>query len=170
MIPTSTFIFLFIEILAVTYLDLKVRKIPNSFAILNLIFFTYLILYQKAFYSFAWEHFAYSIIFLIIGFFLFTLKVMGGGDSKFLASFFLTIPTNYQDFFLLNLLWTTIIVSGILFLINIIENFVRIIKHIRAREFSNIKNYFGKKIPFAPVILMAWIWLGLEKIELLLPF
>ena len=170
MIPTSTFIFLLIEVLAVTYLDLKVRKIPNSFAILNLIFFTYLILFQKDLYPFAWEHFVYSITFLIIGFGLFMLKIMGGGDSKFLASFFLVIPINYQDFFLLNLLWTTIIVSGSLFLINIIENFVKIIEHIRSRDFSKIKNYFGKKIPFAPVVLMAWIWLGLEKIEFLLPF
>ena len=44
---------------------------------------------------------------------------------------------------------------------NIFENLSNIIEHIRRKNYSKIYT-FGMKIPFTPVILLSWGWLGIE--------
>ena len=88
------------------------------------------------------------------------LKVMGGGDSKFLATVFLVIPLKQQDIVFYNLLISTIIIGGIVFVNNIIVYRRELYKSIKNMDVEGIKKCFGKKFPYAPVILLAWVWFG----------
>jgi prepilin peptidase CpaA len=169
-IPLSLYIFLLIELVVLTQIDFKVRKILNPYILLNILLFFFFIFSLKPFYSLKLDHFGYPLLFIVIGWPLFKLKIMGGGDSKLLSSLFLMIPTSFQDYFLLNLLWVTILVTGFRFLINILGSFDKLKEGIKKKDFSEFQKNFGKKIPFTPIILIAWIWIGVEKSEMLLPF
>ena len=163
MIPMPLYLFLLFELLIITYLDIRYRKIPNQYIILNAILYFFFISIFKEYYFFIFGHYIYSIIFLVLGFifFLHPLKIMAGGDSKLLATFFLLVPTDFQDLFLLNLLWVTILVTSFCILLNIFENLSNIIEHIKRKNYSKIYA-FGMKIPFTPVIFLSWVWLGIE--------
>ena len=163
MIPMPLYLFLFFELIIVTYLDIRYRKIPNQYIILNLILYFFFISIFKENYNFTFGHYIYSIMFIVLGFifFLHPQKIMAGGDSKLLASIFLLVPTSYHDLFLLNILWVTILVTGFCIILNILENLRNIIEHIRRKNYSKIYA-FGMKIPFTPVILLSWGWLGIE--------
>lgn len=163
MIPIPLFLFLLFELIIITYLDFRYRKIPNHYIILNIILYFFFISIFKEHYSIVFSHYIYSIIFFILGFifFLHPLKIMAGGDSKLLASIFLLLPTDFQDLFLLNLLWVTILVTSICIILNLYENLNNIIEHVRRKNYSQIYE-FGKKIPFTPIILLSWGWLGIE--------
>ena len=163
MIPMPLYFFLLFELLIITYLDIRYRKIPNQYIILNIILYFFFISIFKGHYSFTFGHYIYSIMFIALGFifFLHPLKIMAGGDSKLLASLFLLVPTYFQDLFLLNLLWVTILVTSFFIILNIFENLSNIIEHIRRKNYSKIYA-FGMKIPFTPVILLSWGWLGIE--------
>jgi len=147
----------------ISYLDFKYRRIPYQYILLNLVLYFFFISIFKGHYSFIFEHYIYSILFIIIGFifYLHPLKIMGGGDSKLLASFFLLVPSYFQDLFLLNLLWVTILVTCICKILDLFENYNNMIEHIRRKNYSKLYD-LGKKIPFTPIILLSWFWVGIE--------
>ncbi len=162
MIPVAVYWFLVIELLAVAWGDIKTQKIPNYWSILNLICFVILLILWPAQYPLAWGTFLYSIVFLFVGFGLFLLRIMGGGDSKFLFSFFLLIPVLVQPRALVLLLLSTILIGGFLFFTNFTKNHEKIMMNIKTGNIKGIKESFGTKFSFAPVILLAWLWLGWE--------
>jgi prepilin peptidase CpaA len=88
---------------------------------------------------------------------------MGGGDSKYLSSFYLLVPVSFQDSVFLYLLYTTIIIGSSLLLFNMLKNFDRIIELVSIGNISGIKKIFGKKFTYAPVIFVAWIWFGWQN-------
>lgn len=162
MIPGWLYLTLMIQLIIVSYGDVKDQKIPNMWSYLNLCSFCILLATYPDIYQLKFQTFFYSMVFLFVGFALFLLKIMGGGDSKYLATFYLLIPLEMQENAIIRLLISTVII-GLFFLItNFAKSAEKINAHIKAGEIQQIKKYFGTKFSFAPVILLAWLWLGVE--------
>lgn len=160
--PVPLFIFGLIQLSVVSYYDVKYRKISNAWPALNIAVYLFALILFKGEYTYALETFVFTGLFLVVGIVLFALKIMGGGDSKFLASIFLIIPLKGQDEFFTYLLILTIVVGGALFLSNIFANIGVLWKAFQNGALNQVKSVFGKKFPFSPVILGAWICLGVQ--------
>jgi prepilin peptidase CpaA len=152
-----------VQLIVVSYGDVKDQKIPNFWTYLNIASFIILIFSYPEIYEFKFQTFFYSLVFLFVGFLLFLLKIMGGGDSKYLAAFYLLIPLNLQENAILKLLISTVIIGAFFLITNFAKSFDKIVQHLKNNEAHMLKNYFGTKFSFAPVILLSWIWLGIEK-------
>ncbi|MFZ8999719.1 MAG: hypothetical protein ACO20H_00315 [Bacteriovoracaceae bacterium] len=160
MIPQSVYLFLLIELVAVSYLDILHRKISNLWPLLNIIIFIIVLTIVPDVYNFELKQFFYSIAFLIVGFTLFILKIMGPGDTKFLFSFFILIPVSQHETAFLGLLYLTILMGSSLFLYNSYKNIEKIKEAFKRSDTKIIKEIYGSKFPYAPVILLSWIWFG----------
>ena len=100
--------------------------------------------------------------FLFVGFLLFTLKIMGGGDSKFLFSFFLIVPEKLQDAYFLNLIYATIVVGLLMLIFNTVKNFDKLKLAYVYKNIRYVKDVYGTKFAYAPIIALSWILLGWE--------
>ena len=161
--PLHIYFFLLIELIFVAYLDIKYKKIKNHWSLLNLVVGVILFIYYSDIYPFSIDSFQLPIVFIFVGFVLFMLKIMGGGDSKLLATFFLLVPLNQQEIVFYYLLINTVIIGSTVFLKNVVVNFNTIIKGFRENDLQSIKSCFGRKFPYAPVILFTWIWYGIQN-------
>ena len=161
----SIYIFLLIELIAVTFLDIRQKKIFNLWAILNLLLFVVFLFIFPDTYSLSIKTFYYSFALLGLGFILFILKIAGAGDSKYLFSLFLLIPVQFQKTVCLKLIYTTILVGIVLMIINTIKNRHKIIKSIMSGDFFGVRKFYGKRFSYAPLILISWIWFGWENRE-----
>lgn len=160
MMPLPVYLFVLIELVAVSYGDIRTNKIPNFWSLLNIVMFIVLLFVAPDFYSLSWQTFVYSFVFLGVGFVLFLLNIMGGGDSKFLFTFFLLLPVPVHEETLTHLLLSTILIGGFIFLQNLLKNFKVIVDAAKAYDLRTVKNCFGTKFSYAPVILVAWLWMG----------
>ena len=163
MLPISIYLFLLIELFVVSYGDIKTNKIPNMWPILNIVMFLLMLILFPDNYHFEFNTFFYSLVFLLVGFVLFLLKIMGAGDTKFLFSFFLVVPVSMHESMLMNLLISTIIIGLFFLLQNTLKNFENILESVKIGDIKRIKTYYGTKFSYAPVILISWIWLGWQK-------
>ncbi len=163
MMPLLVFIFIAIQLLFVAYIDFKTTKISNMWVFINSFFFLVLTFVYPQIYFFKLSVLMFSLAFLFVGFGLFVMNVMGGGDSKYLASIYLLVPQPFQETVFLYLLYTTVIVGSSLLLFNAIKNFDNIILLGRIGDISGIKKIFGKKFTYAPVIFIAWMWFGWQN-------
>jgi prepilin peptidase CpaA len=157
------FIFLSIQLLVVAYVDFKTSKISNIWLIINFIFFCLLTIVYPKIYVWSFSVMLFPVAFLIVGFALFVVNIMGGGDSKYLSSLYLLIPLQFQDIVFLYLLYTTVIVGSSLLLFNALKNFDKIVLLVRIGDVKGIKKIFGKKFTYAPVIFIAWMWFGWQN-------
>jgi prepilin peptidase CpaA len=164
-ITLPLYLFILIELILVSIGDIKTRKIPNLWVILNLIISLILFVLFPQIYEFRYEAFQFPIVFIIVGFVLFRLRIMGGGDSKYLASFFLLIPYKSQDEVFLYLLISTVVIGSLFFFANLFRNIDGIIQSFKESNLYGVKKYFGTKFAFAPVILVTWILVGWELRE-----
>ena len=151
-----------LELSLVTIGDLRKRKIPNYWSLLNFISYSAFIFLFPEDIVFSWWVIGGSFLFLIVGFILFLGKIMGGGDAKFLSSIFLLIPLSVRGIYLDYLLYTTLIFALFFFFRNFLYNFKDIWAYMRSFHLEGAKNFFGTKFPFAPVILITWILIGLN--------
>ncbi len=160
MIPLSVYLFLFIELVFVSWIDYKTKKISNYWLFINIFFYLVFLFVLPQFYFFNIDTFFYPLVFLMVGFGLFIIKIMGAGDVKYLFSFFLLIPLKYQDLFFFFLLYSTLIVGLTLLSYNTFKNFDKIRKAFQLRNITQIREVYGKRFSYAPVIGMAWVWFG----------
>lgn len=158
----AIFLFLLVQLVVVTIGDIKYRKIRNSWVLINLLIAAGFFIFNPNVYIFSIESFQFSLAFFVGGFLLYLLKIMGGGDSKYLASFFLLVPLKQQVYFFYYLLISTVIVGVIIFLRNTFINRGRLIEAIKTSNLQEVKNCFGTKFAYAPVILLAWVYFGTE--------
>lgn len=163
MIPMMVFIFLSIQLLVVAYIDFKTSKISNTWLIINFIFFCLLTIVYPKIYVWNFSVMLFPVAFLIVGFALFVVNIMGGGDSKYLSSLYLLIPLGFQEIVFLYLLYTTVIVGSSLLLFNTLKNFDKIVLLVKIGDVKGIKKIFGKKFTYAPVIFIAWMWFGWQN-------
>ncbi len=167
MLPIVVFIFISIQLLVVAYVDFKTTKISNVWLLINFIFFCVLSLIFPEVYTWSVQTLLFPLAFVFVGFLLFILNIMGGGDSKYLSSLYLLIPIGHQEAALVYLLYTTVIVGSSLLLFSALKNFDSIIVLIRTGDISGIKRIFGKKFTYAPVIFIAWMWFGWKNFKII---
>jgi len=162
MINLPVYMLILFQLIIVTIGDIKHRKISNLWLIVNSLFATLLFVVFPEYYLFELASFQYTVVWIIAGFFLFLLKIMGGGDSKYLAFFFLLVPLGLQDDFFYLLLVSTIVVGVMFLLRNIIYHWTILTKAIKEKDIIGVKSCFGSKFAYAPVILIAWIFIGIK--------
>ncbi len=167
MLPIVVYLFISIQLLFVAYIDFKTKKISNVWMLINFIFFVVLTFVFPQSYDWSIQVFIFPMAFLFVGFSLFMLNIMGGGDSKYLSSLYLLVPLEHQESTFVYLLYATILVGSTLLLFNILKNLDIIILHFRMRDIAGIKRIFGKKFTYAPVIFIAWMWFGWQNYKIL---
>ncbi|MBT4790632.1 MAG: hypothetical protein HON90_03595 [Halobacteriovoraceae bacterium] len=160
MISLDIYLFILVELCFVAYIDIKHRKIKNIWSIVNFLVAVLLFTTRSEIYPFQLDSFLFTFACVAAGFLLFLLKIMGGGDSKYLASFFLLIPLSLQDEVFYYLLIITIIIGLFMLLKNSISNYEKIIQSFKEKDIQGVKSCFGTKFAYAPVILVTWIWIG----------
>ena len=167
MLPMMVFLFISIQLLLVAYVDFKTTKISNVWSFANIIVFFVLSFLYPQVYIWSWDVLLFPVAFLLVGFVLFVMNIMGGGDSKYLSSLYLLVPLGFQDAVFLYLLYTTVIVGSTLLLFNALKNFDQIVVMLKTGDIVGIKKIFGKKFTYAPVIFIAWMWFGWQNYSLL---
>lgn len=161
MIPISIYIGILLQLIIVSWKDISTRKISNLWVIANIIIFGALLFIFPEHYILKWQTFLYSVVFLVIGFILFLLNIMGGGDSKYLFSFFLLVPLKLQEHAFYYLLISTVVTGTMFFLMNLITNFSKLVVYFKNKDIQGVKSCFGSKFAFAPVILLSWVSVGI---------
>ncbi len=167
MLPWVVYIFISIQLLFVAYIDFKTQKISNMWMFINTLFFLILNFIFPAHYAINFQVFVIPFVFLFVGFGLFLMNIMGGGDSKYLSSLYLLVPLKFQEITFVYLLYSTILVGSILLLVNILKNLDTIVLHLKMKDIVGIKKIFGKKFTYAPVIFIAWMWFGWQNYKFL---
>jgi len=162
LIAPPLFLFILIELFFVSFGDIKFRKIKNYWSILNIIGSGFLFILFPDMYPFGIESFQFTVVFIIVGFALFMMKIMGGGDSKYLASFFLLVPLGLQEQVFYYLLIWTIVIGIFIFIKNVIHNREQLFQSIKNIDTNGVKSCFGSKFAYAPVILITWVYTGWE--------
>lgn len=157
MFPVILFIVLMLELLIVSYLDLKYKKIANIWSLFNLVIYGVCLLIFPTLFSFSFQTFFYPLVFLGVGLLLFALKIMGAGDSKFLFTFFLLVPEPYHEQFFLKLIYSTIVIGLYLLFYNTFKNFDKIKNALIRMDIRAFKNVYGTKFSYAPIIALSWI-------------
>lgn len=169
MIFTSIYFFILIELVVISYVDMTYRVIKNFWAIVNMTFFLLFLLLFPDVYPISWQGLMYSLSFLVVGFALFIMRVMGAGDSKYLASLFLLIPQNLQYNFFEILLYTTFCVGLGMIIMNTWMNRRQVLQALATKNFDILKTVYGTRFTYAPLILLSWIWLGWDIMILVGP-
>lgn len=164
MIPTSIYFLIIAQLFIISWFDMKEKKILNIWPLVNILIYVVSLFVFPKYYFFSLDVFYLPITFLVVGILLFALKLMGAGDSKYLFSLFLVTPYTQQGQLLMVLLYVTVIVGSSLLLLTILRNIKGIQLSLILKDFSRIKKIFGKKMPFAPLILVSWVWLGIEVV------
>jgi prepilin peptidase CpaA len=160
------YVFVLINLLVVGYFDFKTRKIKNVWSILNLFFGALFLMLSRENYLLDLTHFYYPLAFFLATFFFFWLKIMGAGDSKYLTTFFFLIPTKLHENFLFFLVLTTCVIGLIFLFRNIIKRRKMIFQELMTGKLKTVYFKLGSKIPYAPVALLAWLWLGIDYFKI----
>lgn len=150
--------FLLLELLIVSFVDLRIKKISNLWSIGNVLLFLILCLAGGRWPDLS--HFLFPLGMIAAGFVLFLLHIMGAGDSKYLASLFLLIPTENQLLFFERLLLVTIFVGTILVLLKFTKKAAKIRAYLLTFYFRGLQQEIHSRFSYAPVILVSWILLG----------
>ncbi len=154
------YVFILLQLLIVSFIDFKHKIISNWWHVFNLCAFVLFV--SIGLLEFDWRISYFSIGFIIFGFILFNFKFMGAGDSKYLAFLFLLIPYQFHWLFFDYLLVSTIAVGSILLLIRIIKNFSKIYAFFLSRFWTALRDIIKSEFSYAPVILLAWVLLGIK--------
>ncbi len=152
--------FICIQVVFVAIYDIKHKKISNQWSLLNLALFVSFLFIFPEMYQFKAETFLFSIVFIVVGFFGYLIRVVGAGDSKYLFSLFLLTPQIWHEKTFTLLFISTAIIGGFSIFTQVIQNYEKIVAYAKSGYMSGIRTCLGNKFPFAPVILMSWLWLG----------
>lgn len=159
---TVVFSFVLLELLTVAWIDFKTEKISNKWIMVNTIAAILLHIFAQPLYPFSWEVLIFPVGFIVVGFFLYLLNVMGAGDSKFLASLFLIIPLEFHMPFFEKLVISSIAVGAILFSYRIYKNGAELKAYFVGHYWEGIRKTLQSRFSYAPVIFLAWIILGFK--------
>lgn len=158
--PLSIYFFVLIQLMVISYFDIKTKKIKNAWVFLNIgCYFIFCVIFPD-YYQFNLITFFYPIVFLFVGFFLFVVKIMGSGDTKYLCSFYLMIPSHLHEKTLLSLIILTVVFGITVLIFNTIKDAKKIVYAFRYNQLNLIRGVYGKKLTFAPVIFLTWILFG----------
>ena len=88
---------------------------------------------------------------------------MGAGDSKFLASLFLLVPLEQHAGMFEKVLYSTLVVGFFMLSFKIAKDFKNIKAYALSMYWQGFKDSIRSNFSFAPVVLLAWILLGVEQ-------
>lgn len=157
------FIFLIIQLIVVSAIDIRKSKISNRWVLLNLglapvVYFTF-----PSTYHWDWAVLFFPLGFIIFGFILFLMGIMGAGDSKFLASLFLLIPGEEQWNFAEMLLYATLLVGFLLLVRTIVKKRSEVKAYLISHHWRGLLSLIESRFSYAPVILIAFSLTGVLK-------
>lgn len=158
--PIAVYLFLVVQLFFVASNDIAHKKISNFWPLINIGFYLISVYLFPNQYMFSWSTFVFPVAFFIVGIFLFSLKIMGAGDSKYLLSFYLLIPVSFHETAFIFLAYSTVVVGLSLLLTNVMKRFDIIKLAVMTRNIRLIKTIFGQRFSYAPVILVSWLWFG----------
>lgn len=154
-------IYITFQLAVVAWFDFKTKKISNIWPLANLLLFIALPFLWPNLYQFQLTVWVVPLAFLLVGFVLFKLDIMGAGDSKYLFSLFLLIPQSLHEELLIRLLFITVIVGSCLLSWKLLRRWGQFKHALFSRE-QSLRSFIGGKFTYAPVILAAWIWFVLQ--------
>jgi prepilin peptidase CpaA len=157
------FLLILLQLIVVSWLDLKHGKIRNYWLLLNLILVPVFYLLMPQLYNLNWSALIFPGLMLMAGFLLYTLNIMGAGDSKYLAALFLLIPVELHWAFMEKLIVSTLAVALLLLSFKLFSRFSEIKAYLVSHHWEGIVRIVRSRFSFAPVILLAWIIFGIEK-------
>lgn len=158
--PLIAYTYLALILIFVSIVDLKKRKIANIWSLVNIVNFGFFLWLMPEHFKLSFETFQFPIIFFIVSFALYTLKIMGAGDSKFISTFYLTVPVAEQDNLFIIQASLTILIGVFLLLLNSLSNIGSLKEAYSKRDLTVIRRVYGKKFPYSPVILISWVVWG----------
>jgi prepilin peptidase CpaA len=148
--PLPIYILGLTQLLIISWIDLKTRKISNWWILVNLVIYLSLLFIFPQIYTLEVTTWLYPLGFVLVGFPLFLLGIMGAGDSKFLAGLFLIIPVGLQHTFFMKLIGSTV---------SCVRNYSLVTWVFKTGQWAELKQLRGSRFSYAPVILLAWLWL-----------
>ena len=152
-----------VELVAVSWIDIKIKKISNIWFLVNLALgIAFHFLYPDL-YRWEWQLLIFPLGWIVAGFFLFVLGIMGAGDSKFLASLFLMIPLEHHTLMFEKILYSTLVVGLVMLTFKIAKDFKKIKAYAFSSYWQGFKESIRSSFSYAPVVLLAWIMLGVEQ-------
>ncbi len=157
------FFFIATQLLIVAFIDFKHKVISNRWHLLNIILAIFLYTSAPEGFQFEWQILVFPMGYILFGFLLFLVGVMGAGDSKYLASICLLIPLQFHFAFFEMLLLSTSCVGGCLLVYRLFKDFRKIQAYLLTRYWQGIKLIIKSEFSYAPVIFLAWILLGLKQ-------
>lgn len=152
-----------VQLVFVSVVDIKTRKISNLWFLFNLILSLAFHFIHPEAYPWVWAVLVFPVGWLIIGFILFVLGIMGAGDSKYLASLFLIIPVEQQAIMFEKIIYSTLIVGLVMLSLKIAKDFQKIKAYALSTYWQGFKESIRSRFSYAPVILLAWILLGVAQ-------
>jgi Flp pilus assembly protein protease CpaA len=150
-----------LELAIISFIDIRTKKISNFWSIGQLVAAVLLYISFDT-YQWSWTVLVYPLIWFVIGFGLFILGIMGAGDSKLIASLYFLIPLTLHHVMLEKILISTIVVGFMNFFIKIIKDFRTIKAYALSAYWQGFWVKMKSSFSFAPVIMMAWILLGVQ--------
>lgn len=150
------------ELFIVAWVDVKTKLIKNYWHLINLSLALICYLLLPEYYQFTWEILLFPAGYILLGFFFFFVGIMGAGDSKFLAGLNLLIPLQYQLPYLESLILATILVGAILLVRKIFKTHRELKAYAWSGYFKGILGIIKSEFSYAPVMLLAWIHLGVQ--------
>ena len=151
-----------IQLLVVSWIDIKSKKISNLWLLINLLLAVACYLLIPEIYPWQWAALLFPLGWLVGGFILFTIGIMGAGDSKYISSLFLLTPVEYQSQLMEKIIYTTIVVGLVVLTFKLIKDFQRIKAYAFSTYWKGLMESIRSRFSYAPVVLLAWILLGVE--------
>ncbi len=151
-----------LELFIVAWVDIRSRRISNGWALANICIAPVLYFIAAPFYPLSWEALIFPLGFIVIGFLLYLLKIMGAGDSKFLASLFLLVPLEYHLPLFEKLVVSTAITGALLIIYRSFLNRGSLRAYVLTGQWAGVRQVLRSRFSYAPVIALAWILWGLN--------
>lgn len=157
------FFLILTQLILVSWIDIKIKKISNLWLLLNTLLAVSLHFILPESYPWDWASLIFPIGWIVLGFFLYLIKVMGAGDSKYLASLFLIIPLELQGPMFEKIVYSTLVVGMVTLLFKIAKDFQKIRAYAFISNWKGLIENIRSEFSYAPVILIAWILLGAQR-------
>ncbi len=151
-----------LELLTVAWVDIRSHRISNAWALANICLTPVLYFAATSLYPLSWEALIFPIGFIVFGFLLYLLKIMGAGDSKFLASLFLLVPLEYQLPLFEKLIISTAITGALLLGYRSFVNRSSLRAYVLTGQWAGVRQVLRSRFSYAPVIVLAWVLWGLN--------
>jgi prepilin peptidase CpaA len=155
------YLLLLTELMIISWIDLRTKKISNLWSVLNVVLA--IVAWSMGLLSpWSYQVLFFPVGFVVIGFFLFNLGIMGAGDSKLLATLFLCLQLSYHLVYFEQLLYATLAVGFILLSLRVLKKWRDFRSLILGQHWQGLLTMIKSHFSYAPVMLLAWLLLGVK--------